>query len=46
MRKIVGEQALSAHRILEEAGEPHLHLYGKREARAGRKMGHVTRVKG
>ena len=20
----------------------HLHLYGKREARAGRKMGHVT----
>ncbi len=23
----------------------HLHLYGKREARPGRKMGHVTRVK-
>lgn len=44
MRNIVGEQALTAHRILSEAGEPHLHLYGKREARAGRKMGHVTRV--
>jgi len=29
------------------AAEPgaHLHLYGKREARAGRKMGHVTRVR-
>lgn len=44
MRNIVGEDALSAHTILAEEGEPHLHLYGKREARQGRKMGHVTRV--
>ncbi len=44
MRNIVGEDALTAHTILAEPGEPHLHLYGKREARAGRKMGHVTRV--
>ena len=44
MRNIVGEEALTAHRILAEEGEPHLHLYGKREAREGRKMGHVTRV--
>ncbi|NBC88331.1 MAG: 5-(carboxyamino)imidazole ribonucleotide synthase [Alphaproteobacteria bacterium] len=44
MRNIVGDQALSAHEILAEEGEPHLHLYGKREAREGRKMGHVTRV--
>ena len=44
MRNIVGEDALTAHRILAEGGEPHLHLYGKREAREGRKMGHVTRV--
>lgn len=44
MRNIVGEDALTAHRMLAEAGEPHLHLYGKREARSGRKMGHVTRV--
>ena len=44
MRNIVGEDALSAHAILAEEGEPHLHLYGKREAREGRKMGHVTRV--
>ncbi|MFM7378371.1 MAG: 5-(carboxyamino)imidazole ribonucleotide synthase [Erythrobacter sp.] len=44
MRNIVGEEALEAHQILAESGEPHLHLYGKREAREGRKMGHVTRV--
>lgn len=44
MRNIVGEEALEAHRVLAEGGEPHLHLYGKREARDGRKMGHVTRV--
>ena len=29
--------------VLAEPGA-HLHLYGKREARHGRKMGHVTRV--
>jgi len=44
MRNIVGEDALTAHSILAEQGEPHLHLYGKREVREGRKMGHVTRV--
>ena len=44
MRNIVGEAALTAHDMLSEEGEPHLHLYGKREAREGRKMGHVTRV--
>jgi 5-(carboxyamino)imidazole ribonucleotide synthase len=44
MRNIVGEDALEAHKILAEPGEPHLHLYGKAEAREGRKMGHVTRV--
>jgi 5-(carboxyamino)imidazole ribonucleotide synthase len=44
MRNIVGKDALTAHAILGEEGEPHLHLYGKREAREGRKMGHVTRV--
>lgn len=44
MRNIVGDDALNAHNILAEDGEPHLHLYGKRETREGRKMGHVTRV--
>ena len=44
MLNIVGPDALGAHHILAEEGEPHLHLYGKRDAREGRKMGHVTRV--
>ncbi len=44
MRNIVGAAALTAHEILGEDGEAHLHLYGKKEAREGRKMGHVTRV--
>jgi len=44
MRNIIGAEALAAHAILAEPGEPHLHLYGKRQARTGRKMGHVTRV--
>lgn len=44
MRNIVGPDALTAHTILAEQGEPHLHLYGKAEAKEGRKMGHVTRV--
>lgn len=44
MRNIVGPDALTAHTILSEEGEPHLHLYGKSEAKEGRKMGHVTRV--
>jgi 5-(carboxyamino)imidazole ribonucleotide synthase len=46
MRNIVGKDALTAHEILKEPGEPHLHLYGKAEVRDGRKMGHVTRVSG
>ncbi|WP_394731169.1 5-(carboxyamino)imidazole ribonucleotide synthase [Altererythrobacter sp. GH1-8] len=44
MRNIVGPDALTAHTMLAEEGEPHLHLYGKAEAKEGRKMGHVTRV--
>jgi 5-(carboxyamino)imidazole ribonucleotide synthase len=41
MDNLIGDDSW-AH-VLEEAGA-HLHLYGKREVRAGRKMGHVTRV--
>jgi len=44
MRNIVGEDALSAHKLLTDDSEAHLHLYGKAEARAGRKMGHITHV--
>jgi 5-(carboxyamino)imidazole ribonucleotide synthase len=44
MDNIVGSDALTAHEVLGEDGEAHLHLYGKHEARDGRKMGHLTRV--
>ncbi|WP_338446719.1 5-(carboxyamino)imidazole ribonucleotide synthase [Pelagerythrobacter marensis] len=43
MTNIIGEDALTAHGCLGD-GDAHLHLYGKRQARAGRKMGHVTRI--
>ncbi len=43
MTNLIGDDAA---RWAELAAEPglHLHLYGKHEARPGRKMGHVTRV--
>ena len=43
MSNVIGEQALTAHDCLAQPGA-HLHLYGKRQAREGRKMGHVTRI--
>jgi 5-(carboxyamino)imidazole ribonucleotide synthase len=43
MQNLIGDQAGDWREILAEPGA-HLHLYGKREARPGRKMGHVTRV--
>jgi 5-(carboxyamino)imidazole ribonucleotide synthase len=43
MRNLIGEDAAKWHEILQDPNA-HLHLYGKTEARAGRKMGHVTRV--
>lgn len=43
MRNLIGEQA---HEWADILADPRnrLHLYGKNEARPGRKMGHVTRV--
>lgn len=43
MTNLIGDDA---HRWLELAGEEGLavHLYGKEEARPGRKMGHTTRI--
>jgi len=43
MENIIGE---NGERAAEWLADPHahLHLYGKAEAREGRKMGHVTRV--
>ncbi|MWV28699.1 5-(carboxyamino)imidazole ribonucleotide synthase [Aurantiacibacter rhizosphaerae] len=43
MDNLIGEGALDLARHLSRPGA-HVHLYGKSEARAGRKMGHVTRV--
>ena len=43
MDNLVGDAVEAWPTIVATAGS-HLHLYGKREARAGRKMGHVTRV--
>jgi len=44
MENLIGDAALRWRELLAEPGA-HLHLYGKREARAGRKMGHVTRIR-
>jgi 5-(carboxyamino)imidazole ribonucleotide synthase len=43
MRNLIGEDARKAYEILSDPAN-HLHLYGKSEARDGRKMGHVTRL--
>ena len=44
MRNLIGDDANDWPKL---AADPtaHLHLYGKAEARPGRKMGHVTRLK-
>lgn len=41
MRNLIGDAAEAAAQALADP-RAHLHLYGKAEARAGRKMGHVT----
>ncbi|PWR22282.1 5-(carboxyamino)imidazole ribonucleotide synthase [Zavarzinia compransoris] len=43
MLNLIGDDAHAHGRLLLAEGA-HLHLYGKAEARPGRKMGHVTRV--
>lgn len=43
MENLIGDDASGWAAILADP-EKHLHLYGKAEARAGRKMGHVTRL--
>lgn len=43
MRNLIGEEAGQWRAILSDPAN-HLHLYGKTEARPGRKMGHVTRL--
>ena len=43
MRNLIGDDVDNWRELLAEDGAS-LHLYGKKEARPGRKMGHVTRV--
>ncbi len=43
MENLIGDQAHDWAQILADE-TAHLHLYGKHEARPGRKMGHVTRL--
>lgn len=43
MTNLIGKEALGAQALLAEP-DAHLHLYGKKQAREGRKMGHVTRL--
>ena len=45
MANLIGDEADRWRDILADPAA-HLHLYGKDEARAGRKMGHVTRLLG
>ena len=43
MTNLIGDDVDQIPQLLAEPGA-HVHLYGKDEVRAGRKMGHVTRV--
>ncbi|MEJ5230854.1 MAG: 5-(carboxyamino)imidazole ribonucleotide synthase [Geminicoccaceae bacterium] len=43
MENLLGDEVAAWPRLLAEPGA-RLHLYGKREVRPGRKMGHVTRL--
>jgi 5-(carboxyamino)imidazole ribonucleotide synthase len=43
MQNLIGDEINAWAEILAESGAS-LHLYGKAEARPGRKMGHVTRI--
>jgi 5-(carboxyamino)imidazole ribonucleotide synthase len=44
MTNLIGDDVNNWHSLAAETGS-FLHLYGKRDARAGRKMGHINRVK-
>jgi 5-(carboxyamino)imidazole ribonucleotide synthase len=43
MRNLIGDEVNAWRDILRDP-DAHLHLYGKAEARPGRKMGHVTKL--
>ena len=43
MKNLLGDEAAAAQTAWSDPNEK-LHLYGKSEARAGRKMGHTTKI--
>jgi 5-(carboxyamino)imidazole ribonucleotide synthase len=43
MDNLIGDEVLDWERLLDDP-HAHVHIYGKGEARPGRKMGHVTRI--
>lgn len=43
MKNLIGDQVLSWQKYMNEP-ETKLHIYGKTEVKAGRKMGHITRL--
>ena len=43
MDNLIGEEVLGWERLVADS-RAHVHIYGKGEARPGRKMGHVTRI--
>ena len=43
MENLIGDQVTRWPDLIAQ-DDAHLHLYGKHEARPGRKMGHVTRI--
>jgi 5-(carboxyamino)imidazole ribonucleotide synthase len=43
MENLIGDEVMQAPALAAEPGAM-VHLYGKAEARPGRKMGHVTRL--
>jgi len=45
MENLIGDDVARAAEMAETKGVQ-IHLYGKAETRAGRKMGHVNRVTG
>jgi len=43
MTNLIGDEIEEWRTVVSEEGA-HLHIYGKAEIRAGRKMGHITRI--
>ncbi|MDX1580750.1 MAG: hypothetical protein R3360_03900 [Alphaproteobacteria bacterium] len=43
MTTLLGDEVQGAEALARD-GEVFVHLYGKEEARPGRKMGHVTKI--